>query len=476
MEGTPVVIGAGPAGLAAAHALSKAGAHPRVLEMTHMVGGLSRTEHYKGFLFDVGGHRFYTRSDEVQRLWDEFLGEDFTRVRRLSRIYYNRRFFQYPLRPLDTLRQLGLYESTRVLLSYLATRLRPNPQPQNFEQWTVSRFGRRLYEMFFKSYTEKVWGIPCSQIAADWADLRIGDLSLSKAVRNALFGPTGVKSLIDEFQYPILGPGMLWARLQHAIEGAGGEVRLGAEVTALHHNGSHVRSLTVRSAGATEQMGCKHLVTTMPLAHLILRLRPLPPLEVLQAAHRLRYRAFVMVGLILNRAGLFPDNWIYVHSPDVRVGRIQNFGNWSAALVPDPAKTSVGMEYFCNVGDALWRRSDENLIELARAELAALQLADVGDVIDGTVVREPAAYPVYSEGYQENVSTIRGYLSTFVNLQTVGRNGMHRYNNQDHSMLAGLLAARNIAGEANDLWRVNPDALPVGRTRVAIKAGQGASE
>jgi protoporphyrinogen oxidase len=459
VQGAPVVIGGGPAGLAAAHELTLAGHRPKLFEMTPNVGGLSRTESYKGFLFDVGGHRFYTRSEEVQRLWEALLGEDFIRVQRLSRIYYAGRFFQYPLRPLDTLRQLGLYESGRVVASYLRTRLQPAGTPRSFEEWTVRRFGRRLYEIFFKSYTEKVWGIPCHRIAADWADLRIGNLSLSKAVRNALFRRGGAKSLIEEFQYPRRGPGMLWSRLQRAIETGGGAVHLGAEVIGLHRSARCVERLTVRHGGVDREIACGPVISTMPLADLMLRLRPAPPAEVLAAARGLRYRAFIMVGLILRRPRLFPDNWIYIHSPAVQVGRVQNFSNWSAELVPDPGMTSVGMEYFCDVGDRLWGSSDAELIALARRELAALDLASPDDVVDGTVVRETAAYPLYSNGYREKVETIRNYVDTFTNLQTVGRNGMHRYNNQDHSMLAGLLAARNLVGGAHDLWAVNPDAL-----------------
>jgi protoporphyrinogen oxidase len=453
------VIGAGPAGLAAGHALCKAGLRPLILERTDKVGGLSRTESYKGFLFDVGGHRFYTRNAEVWQLWQELLGDDFVKVQRLSRIHYNGRFFRYPLQPVDTMRQLGLWESARVASSYAAARIHPYSHPASFEQWTVNRFGRRLYEIFFKSYTEKVWGIPCDQIAADWADLRIGNLSLSKAVRNAWFGQRGIKSLIEEFHYPVLGPGMIWARLLLMIQATGGEVRLESEVIGLNHEGRRIRGLTLRSNGALEKIDCTQVITSMPLADLVLRLQPEPPAEVQQAARRLGYRGFIMVGLILDRADLFPDNWIYVHSPGVRVGRVQNFRNWSRALIPNSSQTSIGMEYFCNAGDDMWNRSDAELIRLACGEFATLGLGRNAGVEDGTVVRETAAYPLYARGYQRDVQTIREYLRRFENLQTIGRNGTHRYNNQDHSMLAGMLAARNVLGETNDLWSVNPDAL-----------------
>jgi protoporphyrinogen oxidase len=474
-----VIIGAGPAGLAAARGLCQAHVPPLVLEKADQVGGLSRTQTYKGFLFDVGGHRFYTRSDEVRDLWQEFLGEDFLKVRRLSRIYYDGKFFRYPLRPLDALRQLGVRESTRAIASYLAMKSRPRTQPANLEQWTVNRFGRRLYEIFFKSYSEKVWGIPCTSIDADWADLRIGSLSLGKALRNALIRPTGLKTLISEFHYPRLGPGMVWSRMREWIEAAGGEVRLGCEAVGLEREGARIRGLSVRAGKRIERIACEQVITSMPLADLVLRLDPAPPAEVVQAALNLRYRAFIMVGLIVERTDLFPDNWIYVHSPDVRVGRIQNFRNWSAAMVPDSSNSSIGMEYFCDEGDALWSCADAELIALARRELAALGLAREAEVVDGFVVRESAAYPLYVHGYQREVQTIRRFVDRLENLQTIGRNGMHRYNNQDHSMLAGMLAARNVLGEAHDLWSVDPDALesgaagvsPAHRSGVAVPSG-----
>jgi len=457
-EQTTAVIGAGPAGLAAARALTEVGGRPLVLERSDKVGGLSRTEEYKGFRFDVGGHRFYTRSDEIWNIWRDVIGGDFLKVRRLSRIYYNGSFFQYPLRPLGTLRRLGPLESARVIASYAATRMRRHPQPENFEQWTIRRFGRRLYEIFFKTYTEKVWGIPCHTIAADWADLRIGDLSLGKALRNALLGPTGIKTLIEEFHYPVLGPGMAWERMRTGIEAGGGQVLLDAEVIDLERDGLRIRRLGYRSHAKLHVIDCDRVITSMPLADLILRMRPAPPSDVVAAARKLKYRAFIMVGLIVDRPDMFPDNWIYVHSPDVRVGRIQNFRNWSPALVPDANRSSIGMEYFCDEGDAMWNRADVELIEIARRELAALGLIRGARVVDGVVVRETAAYPLYNRGYEREVKVIRDFVDQLENLQTIGRNGMHRYNNQDHSMLSGILAVRNLAGEAHDLWSVNPDA------------------
>ncbi len=466
-----VVIGAGPAGLAAAHELGIAGAPPVVLEKAGQVGGLSRTQEYKGFLFDVGGHRFYTRSCEVRALWEDLCGDDLLTVRRMSRIYYGGKFFSYPLKPRETLARLGMRESARVISGYLAVRARHRLPARNLEQWTVNRFGRRLYEIFFKTYSEKVWGIPCTSIDADWADLRIGDLSMGKALRSALLGRRQIKTLIDRFQYPRLGPGLAWTRLQKRIEAAGGQVRLGCEVVGLERDGMRVTSVVCRTSEGLESLPCSRIITSMPLADLILGLHPAPPERVVAAARDLRYRAFIMVGLILDRDDLFPDNWIYVHSPEVRVGRIQNFRNWSAELVPVRGKSSVGMEYFCDEGDEFWNRSDEELIALARRELAQLGLASEQDVSDATVVRETAAYPLYLHGYQREVGIIRAFVDRFENLQTIGRNGMHRYNNQDHSMLAGMMSARNLMGEAHDLWSVDPDALQEGEARMASRAG-----
>ncbi len=452
-----IIVGAGPAGLAAAHELTRRGVRPLVLERLHTVGGIARTEAYRGFRFDIGGHRFYTRSEEIRRLWNETLNGDLLTVRRLSRIHYRGRLFSYPLRARDTLRNLGLGESLRCLASYARARLRPHRRQRTFEQWVINRFGERLYRMFFQTYTEKVWGIPCSRIRAEWAVQRIGSLSLGAAVRNALFGTDGARSLIGEFHYPVLGPGMMWERLAEKVAAAGGTVSHEAEVVRLSRRGDRIESATVRRGGSFEEVAGESFISSMALPELIGRLWPPPPEAVLAAADGLRYRAFVLVALIVDRAGLFPDNWLYIHSPEVRVGRIQNFGNWSAAMVPDSARSCLGMEYFCDEGDALWSMPAAALMDLAARELEVLGLARRGEVADGTVVRQPGAYPVYDDGYRTRLRLVRGFLATVRNLQTVGRNGMHRYNNQDHSMLTGMLAARNLVGERHDVWRVNAD-------------------
>jgi protoporphyrinogen oxidase len=452
-----VIIGAGPAGLTAAYELVKSNVRPFVLEKGDKVGGLARTEIYKGYRFDIGGHRFYTKENEVQQLWERMLGKDFRRVPRLSRIYYQKRLFNYPLDLFNTLSNLGWEESFRILLSYLKWQLRPYRQEPTFEHWVINRFGGRLYKTFFKTYTEKVWGIPCDCIQAEWAAQRIKGLSLRTAICNALFRTNNVKTLISEFHYPVLGPGMMWERFQKFVQNGGGKVQLNSHVIKVARIGNRIKTIVIRHQGRTDEIFGKQFISTMPLTELIAALDPPAPDEVIHCAKQLNFRALILVGLIINRANVFPDNWIYVHTPNVQVGRIQNPKNWSADLVPDPHKTSLGLEYFSNEGDAIWNMSNAELIELATREIDELGLADVGEVEDGVVFRQPKAYPVYDMGYRKHLEVIQQFLSRIENLQTIGRNGMHRYNNQDHSMLMGMLVARNLQGEAHDLWSVNTE-------------------
>lgn len=452
-----VIIGAGPAGLTAAYELVRNGMRPLVLEQGRQVGGIARTEVYKGYRFDIGGHRFYTKVKEVEDLWREMMGDDFIKVPRLSRIYYKGRFYQYPLSFLNTLTNLGLTESFLVLMSYCKARITPHRDEQTFEEWVTNRFGSRLYRTFFQAYTEKVWGIPCNKIQAEWAAQRIQNLSLVKAVANALFGSNGVKSLINEFDYPRLGPGQMWERFQQAVEDRGGAVHLNTTIVRLNCDGNRVTSVIARRDGQEFEIAAPHFISSMPINKLVLHMNPQPPEAVVKAAQSLSYRAFVLVGLIVRRENLFPDNWIYIHSPELSVGRIQNFGNWSAAMVPEPGKSCLGLEYFCNAGDDLWKTPDQELIRLAGKELMQLGLARESDVEDGVVIRQPKAYPVYDSEYRGHLEVIKSFLDQFTNLQTVGRNGMHRYNNQDHSMLTGMLAVKNILGEKHDLWDVNTE-------------------
>ncbi|MFQ4146463.1 NAD(P)/FAD-dependent oxidoreductase [Chlorogloeopsis sp. ULAP02] len=463
MEKYPVVIiGAGPAGLTAAYQLVKQGIKSIVVEQADKVGGISRTETYKGYRFDIGGHRFFTKVTEVQQLWHEVLKDDFIKVPRLSRIYYQGNFFNYPLSLFNTLSNLGIKQSILILLSYLKAklkaRLQPKVEPENFEEWVSDRFGGRLYEIFFKTYTEKVWGIPCNQIRADWAAQRIQGMSLKRAVINAVFGSQNAKSLIKEFDYPILGPGMMWERFQEEVEKKGTPVLLNTQVTRVERQDNRIKSITVRQGEKTIQFSGDHFISSMPVSALIHRLDPPAPDYILEASRGLKYRDFLIVSLIIDEESLFPDNWLYIHSPQFKVGRIQNFKNWSPAMVPDQSKTCLGMEYFCSQGDEIWEMSDKKLIDLASHEIVELGLVNkLGNIEDGVVIRQHKAYPVYDGEYRQYLQVIQNYLETFENLQTVGRNGMHRYNNQDHSMLTGMLAVKNILGENHDLWNVNTE-------------------
>jgi len=449
-----VIVGAGPAGLACAYEALRRGLRPLVLEKEARVGGIARTEQADGCLFDLGGHRFFTKEPEIQALWDSLLGEELLVRPRLSRIYYRRRFYDYPLRLLPTLRKLGLGTSLAILGSYLAARLRPYRHPQNFEEWVINRFGRRLYETFFRSYTEKVWGLPCTEISADWAAQRIRGLSLREILRAALLGNRrGHTSLIEEFRYPRLGPSMMWEKMAEAISAEGGQLWLSTCAGRLEHETGRITAVWAGEHRLDLREGA--LVSSAPLREFVLALDPPAPDPVLQAAQSLRYRGFLAVALLVEAESLFPDNWIYIHAPEVRVGRIQNPKNWSMEMVPEPGLTCLVLEYFCWSGEELWNRADKDLLALAERELRQLGLVGNEKVRGGRVVRVSHAYPVYDPGYQERVRVVREYLSGFLNLQVIGRAGMHRYNNMDHAMLTGLLAARNLAGESHDLWQVN---------------------
>ena len=453
-----VIIGGGPAGLTAALRLVQQHQRPLVLEALDKPGGLARTETYRGYHFDIGGHRFYTKVREVRELWEAMLGEDFRLVPRQSRIYYKGRFYKYPLEPFNALSNLGVWECVRTMLSYFKSRVWPHPDEDTLEQWVTNRFGGRLYETFFKTYTEKVWGIPCDRIRADWAAQRIKGLSLKSAITHALFGRGDATSLISEFQYPRRGPGMMWEKVQRSIVAGGGQVELNTEAIELSCHQQRITRILTHSNSHTTEFRGRDYISSMPLNLLVTRINPSPPSEVLEAVGRLSYRDFILVGLIVKREHVFPDNWIYIHAPEVRVGRIQNFKNWSRDMVPDQSRTSLGMEYFCTQGDVIWAKSDAELIELATHELLEVGLVEEGDVEDGVVIRQPQAYPVYSDDYRQNVAVIRRYLDSIDNLQTIGRNGMHRYNNQDHSMLTGMGAARNLRSRGSvDLWGLNTD-------------------
>ena len=458
-----VLIGGGPAGLTGAYELCKLGVKPLVLEKDSVVGGISRTVNYKGYHFDIGGHRFFTKVGAVQRMWHEVLPEgEFLRRGRLSRIYYNNKFFYYPLRPLNALFGIGIWNSILVFGSYIWAHWFPELPEDNFERWVSNRFGKRLYRIFFKTYTEKVWGIPGNEIAAEWAAQRIKGLSLIVALKNALLQQavdkkSVVKTLIDSFEYPKLGPGMMWNTVADLVKEKGGDIRLNAEVDKILWSNGQVEAVEVSGPDGREAIRGTHFISSMPIRELLQKFDPVVPHKVLAAANSLHYRDFLTVALIIDRADLFPDNWIYIHDPGVKVGRIQNFKNWSSSMVPDPSKSCLGLEYFCFEGDGLWSSQDEKLIELGKEELAHLGLVREDEVVDGMVVRMPKAYPVYDTTYREALTTIRQFLDPFHNLQLVGRNGMHKYNNQDHSMLTAMLAVENVFGANHDLWKVNAD-------------------
>ena len=456
-----VVIGAGPAGLTAAYQLAKQGTRVTVLEADDVVGGISQTARYKEYRFDIGGHRFFTKIAPVQALWDEILGDEFISVPRLSRIHYGGHYFDYPLKAANALFGLGLWNSVRVLASFAWAKLRPHPVEENLEQWVTNRFGRRLYEIFFKTYTEKVWGIPCTEIRAEWAAQRIQGLSLVKAVLAAMplqKRSETIKTLINEFRYPRLGPGQMWETARDRIVEWGGDVQMRSPATAIETRDGRATAVVVRDPdGGTRRIEADHVISTMPLRSLVRSLGPAASAEARAAADGLRYRDFLVVALVLDEEDLFPDNWIYIHTPGVRVGRVQNFNNWSAAMVPVPGRTVLGMEYFCFEGDGLWTSPDEDLVALATREIGALGLADPSRVVDGAVVRMRKAYPVYDAEYRAHIERVRESIDPIANLHTVGRNGMHKYNNQDHSMLTAMLAVANMQGASHDVWAVNTD-------------------
>lgn len=457
-----IIIGAGPAGLTAAYELCKAGVTPMVIEQASTVGGLAKTINHKGFRFDIGGHRFYTKVEAAANIWREVLpARDFLRRKRLSRIYYNKRFFQYPLRASSLLFNLGLWNGCHILLSYLWARMFPFESERTFEEWVTNRFGNRLYSIFFKPYTEKVWGIPCNEITSDWASQRIKGLSLAVALKN-IFIPqknevTIVKTLINEFEYPRLGPGMMWETMAKLVQQHGGAIHLKTRVERIHWSGDTVEAVDVDIDGRKKVLRGKHFISSMPMRELVNKLSPAPGPSIREAANKLQYRDFLIVVIIINRPHVFPDNWIYLHDPGVRAGRIQNFKNWSPDMVPDPNKTCLGLEYFCFEGDGLWSMSDGELITLGKQELQTLGLIETSEVEEGKVVRVSKAYPVYDSTYKESLETLRRFFDTFSNFQLVGRNGMHKYNNQDHSMMTAALAVKNILGAKHDLWQINTD-------------------
>ena len=473
MEHTDVlVIGAGPAGLTAAYLLTKANVRTTVIEADPTyVGGISRTVNYNGFLFDIGGHRFFSKSKEVIDLWHEILPDDFIDRPRLSRIYYDGKHYSYPLRAFEALSNLGVAESTLCVMSYAYRQAFPNANPETFRDWVSNQFGDRLFSIFFKTYTEKVWGMSCEEISADWAAQRIKGLDLWSAMANALRrsvnmtpgakdGDKVIKTLIESFQYPRRGPGMMWEAAAAKVAAQGGDIHMGHALQSARWNEpAELWTIVARSSEGERVFTAKHVISSAPIRELMASIEPRPVSA--SAADKLRYRDFITVALVVDKPDLFPDNWIYIHEPSVRVGRIQNFRSWSPEMVPDDKLSCLGLEFFCFEGDGLWTSTDEDLIALAKRELAVIGLATEDEVKDGCVVRQKKAYPVYDDEYKMHIDTIRADIAEhYPTLHLVGRNGMHKYNNQDHAMMTAMLTVRNIlAGETvYDVWNVNEDA------------------
>lgn len=463
------IIGAGPAGLTAAYLLTKAGKTVTVIEKDPVyVGGISRTVEHQGFRFDIGGHRFFSKSKEVVDLWNEILPDDFIERPRMSRIYYEGKFYSYPLRAFEALWNLGILRSTACMASYAKAKLFPNRNVRSFQDWTVNQFGAKLFGIFFKTYTEKVWGMPCDEMSADWAAQRIKGLSLGKAVLDGLKRSLGLnkrpndgmetKTLLENFRYPRKGPGMMWDAARDRVIEGGNHVLMGHGLKQLSHDSEGWRMVATGPDG-DRVIRAKDVISSAPMRELAGRIHPLP--KTLPDALDLKYRDFLTVALMIRSEDLFPDNWIYIHDSKVTVGRIQNFRSWSPEMVPDPELACVGLEYFCFEGDGLWASPDDVLVDLAKKEMGILGLCDPADVEGGVVVRQEKAYPVYDDAYAEHVLAMRTELeAAYPTLHLVGRNGMHRYNNQDHAMMTAMLTVRNILAGARvyDCWQVNEDA------------------
>jgi protoporphyrinogen oxidase len=453
------VLGGGPAGLTAAYVLAQRGRPGAVFEADGTVGGIAKTVEFNGYRFDLGGHRFFTKLRPVERLWSEMMGDEFLTRPRLSRIYYDGKFFAYPLEAKDVVGRLGLLESMLCGFSYLwSLRLRGR-DAETFEEWVTVRFGRRLYDAFFRSYTEKVWGIPGSEIRSQWAAQRIKDLSLFRALLSVLrLNRRQVTTLIEEFRYPRLGPGQMWETFAHRVEEHGIPVNLKQRCESVLHQDGHATGVVIRTNGHVTEYPVDGVVSSIALSDLVMSLDPAPPAEILAAADKLRYRDFCLVALMTTQEEPFPDNWIYIHDPGTRAGRVQNFGAWSPDMVR-PGTTCLGVEYFCFEGDDIWEMPDSEAVAMATAEMARIGLIDPAKVVVGVKVRVPKAYPMYDSNYESAVEVLRDYVSRFDNLVTCGRNGLHRYNNQDHSMWTAVLATLNlIDGSEHDVWSVNAEA------------------
>jgi len=455
------ILGAGPAGLAAAYTLTKLGQPVVVVERDSRVGGLAKSIEYQDFILDFGPHRFFTKIAPVLKLWDEVLGDDRVTVNRLTRIFYGGKYFGYPLKAMEALSALGPIESTKIITSYIKTQLFPNRHPQNFAEWVTGKFGKRLFEIFFEGYTEKLWGIPCTEISADWAAQRIKGLSLLKTAKNALLGNDGkVKTLIDRFQFPRLGSGQLYDKIGDYLSYNNQPVLLNTEVVQVHHDKFQVTHVTLRNreTGEESTVSCGGVISSIPISFLIQQITSPPPQQTIAAAKSLKFRNTILVYLIVEGNDLFPDNWLYINDPTVQLGRVTNFANWSPDMLPNQHQTPLCCEYWCNFDEPMWQQPESELLERAESELRKIGLLHHERVSSGFIVRLPRTYPIYAGDYKAALAEIQGYLQQFSNLQLVGRYGAFKYNNQDHSLLMGVLAAENVLEPGkHDLWTVNSD-------------------
>lgn len=464
------VIGAGPAGITAAYQLAKAGVTVDVYESSAQVGGLARTIALWGMKADVGPHRFFSKDTRVNKLWLELAQQDYTMINRLTRIYYKGKFFHYPLKPIDALKNLGIEESLKCLSSFAGQKINPVKLNGSFENWVTHRFGKRLYELFFKTYSEKLWGISCAELDDDFAAQRIKKLSLSEAVSNAfsLLKKTGHQSLVDRFAYPNNGTGMIYERMQDYIVKSGNHVFLQSPVQKVVVENNTVKGIETSKG---EIIFYDRIISTMPLSQLVTRMDGVPK-DIKAFADALKFRNAIMVYLLIEGHDLFPDNWMYIHSADLQTGRITNFRNWSPELYQNSSDTILMLEYWCYTGDEFWEKKDEDLIALAKKEILQTGLIKDKKIKEGFVLRIPKCYPVYEKGYREKLKPVEQYLDTINNLQAIGRFGAFKYNNQDHSILMGMLAAENIIlSSKHNLWDINTDYDDYQERSVITEAG-----
>jgi protoporphyrinogen oxidase len=467
MPKTVLIIGAGPAGLTAGYELSKKGFQVTVLERDNIVGGISRTINYKGFRFDIGGHRFFTKNKEIEAWWENILHEDFLTRPRLSRWYYRKKFFDYPIKPFELLGVFGLVDSMKIALSYAKAKIKPITPEISVADWCINNFGHYLAKPFFIDYNLKLWGVHPKYLSKDFTSQRVKGISFMSALKDALkkslgFKDNNIKSLIEQFKYPKYGPGMMWEQVVGLIEAKKGKVLKGWLVVKVKHKNGKIVSVTAQNGKRNKKFKADYVLSTMPLKELIFALEPKPSQEILDAAKFLSFRDFITVALMIDQPKTVPDTWVYTHDEGMKPIRAQIFKNWSPFMVPDASKSCIGFEYACNQGDELWSMSKEQLIEQAKQDLKRLGFASMEKVFDAEVVRLKEVYPVYLVGYKEKINTIKAYLQKNFkdnSLQPIGRGGLHRYNNSDHSMMTALLAVKNILGEGKyDQWQVNTDA------------------